>query len=378
MGILGIIGLGVGSEFRGRIAAASARTPAKPYVQLLAVSVPFKVMPAIYGDVVAWGGTSVLPHPSHIYLSRRHPFRPRSVAASAQGDLFNDTQLSAHWLTWMEYSPTRLTWSIQARNRRTGRTYTVDSSQRGGAPSTPLELPLPSLSGDSIAWPRIVCARRQCGDAWASVIDLMRLPHGRRETVRTTRFPCLQTLPWLSDRILVWDQEGTCQGQVGSDVEMLRRGTGRVTGVTSNHASSFPTTNGWDIAWKQARPSERSSSRMVNGAIMILNLPNRRPSMVSTPRSCHDPQTGWSSCSTTPKMSRGALAWLGENGSTVEALDLKTDHHFILSRYHQSKRLISAPALVGWGWNRSVIWEQDKQNPNTAQGTQYIAIADLP
>lgn len=381
------IQLGIIATALGLLSASSSRAPrgaagiappvTKPHISTFRVSVPMGALTAIYGNTVAWGGTEQVPRPSHLYLADIRSFHPHSLTTSARGGQFNYIQLSANWIVWIEYSSGSFSWSIRVQNRHTERRFLIDSSAHDGIPANPLLFPLLSLSGNALAWTRISCAR-SCAQRWTSSVHLMELPAGKDQTIYSTQSPCQQTLPWLSARLLVWDEEGTCLGHVGTDVLRFDRLSGQVRSVTLNHRSSEPTTNGSWIAWKQVKHGQERDSRMLDGDIVLENVGTGRRAIVSAQHMCNDPQSGASSCATAPKLTDSVLAWQALDGDTVEALDLVSWHHYTLARPIEGKLYHTTPGLLGFGWGKRLIWTPRKMNERTSHGTQYLAVADLP
>lgn len=359
-------------------AAGSPRASAKLHTTMFRVLVPIGALTALYGHTVAWGGTEQVPHPSRLYLADTRKFRPVPLTTSARGGQFNFIQLSAHWIVWIEYGEANFSWLLQAQNRQTGRRYLVDSSAREGYPPHPMAYPTLSLSGDTLAWTHVACGGKRCLTHWTSSVSVRTLPTGADQIVSSVQYPCYQTLPWLSQAVVVWDDEGTCNGHDGTDVMMFERRANRVRAVTTNHVSSEATTNGRYVAWKQVKPSQQHQSRLTNGDIVLLDLRSGTRRIVSNRRMCHDPQTGVGSCATSPHLTDNILAWEALNGDTIEALDLATGRHYAVAQATYSKLYGTGPGLLGFGWSKRLVWQPYKLNHRTSKEINYIATGDVP
>ena len=360
-------------------ASTSSAATSRLHVRYLAIPDPYMEIPAVYGNSLAWagiGGDKQHPQPERLYLADLQHFHPRVVTRSKVGYFFIHIHVSPTWLSWMDQSP-RGDWSIRAMNRHTGRIYLVDSASRSGLPPHSLLFPMHWLSGDTVAWSRASCTKQPCiqgagQENWTASIQLKRLPNGPITTVIATRAPCNETWPSLWGRVLVWQQEGVCNGHTGSDVLMFDRTTGRVRVLTTNHRGSEGTTNGRYVAWKDA------ADRFWNGVIMLMDLRTGQIT-VSSHRPLHEPGcprvTGhdWDQCAAEPIMGGDVLTWLTRGGGMVVTSDLQTGQQYVLD--DDAHGLV--PNHIGQSWGKRVVWEAGGAQKRIGFA-RYIGVADVP
>jgi len=184
-------------------------------------------------------------------------WRPRDIFREYQNvpPQLNLVSLSAHWLVWLEYGKNG--WTINARDRRTSHTHIVDSSKNKNGQSLVWGWPLLSLSGDEIAWSYPDCLAFCDSSTMAvvhSYIMVRRLPFGKPRLAVETDGRCAANWPSLWGNVLVWEQEGVCSGQSGSNVWMRRLWSGKPRMLTTNYGGSVPATNGRYVAYDQGKP----------------------------------------------------------------------------------------------------------------------------
>lgn len=371
------------------VVAAPLRDTAQ--LKHIPMAVAYNGTPALYAGVVAWPATAgdlSHPRPWNLYEATLRHFRPRIVATAPVPYTMVLTQLSAKWVAW-ENQDQRGDWQVWAMERASGRRILIDSSQRdNGRPPHPWMLPLLSLHGDALAWSRVTCGNPCVAgigrETWISSIHLKQLPGGADRTVVASKSMCNQYWPSLGSRVLVWHQEGTCDGVTGTDVMILDRHTGRVRSLTHDHRSSEPSTNGAFVAWKEA------PNRFSNGSIALLNLRTGERTVISTPNpnsmtGCPPAGKGyrWTVCDATPHVLQGSVVWLAAGAGTVMAFDLKTGTRYVLESDLGKDAGHFVPGSIGQGYEDTAIWQSGRilTKPRSASDRpiqDFIAVERVP
>lgn len=369
--------------------AAPARATTQP--RHIPMAVAYNGTPALYEGVVAWPATQgdlAHPRPWRLYEANLLHFRPHVVATAPTPYTMVLAQLSAHWLAW-ENEDQQGDWQIWAMDRSTQRPILIDSSQRAnGRPPHPWMLPLLSLHGNALAWSRVTCGNPCVAgigrENWTSSIHLKQLPNGTDWTVFASKAMCNQYWPSLASKVLVWHQEGTCDGVTGTDVMMLDRKASRITRLTQDHRASEPSTNGGFVAWKEA------PNRFSNGSIVLLNLGTGDRRVVSSPKP--DSTTGcppagrgfrWMVCDATPHVLRDSVVWLAAGAGTVMAFDAETGKRYVLESDVGKAAGHFVPGSIGDGYGDTAIWQSGriltKPRPGSRRSLQdYIALEKVP
>lgn len=363
----------------------AASTHVVASLQYHRVQDPYASVPALYRNTVAWSGTAGNlrhPHPVHLYLAHLPTLRPEIVVTVPFRLTIIQTQLSAHWIAWEDQGQAG-DWSIWAQNRQTGRRLQIDSSQVSGHVPHPWMFPLLSLSGETLAWSRVLCLQ-DCvtgndEEHWTSSIQLLNLSTGAQQTVTQSPAPCLQYWPSLWSSILVWHQEGICSGVSGTDVFLFDRSTQRIRQLTTNHRGALAATNGRYVAWKDA------PNRFQSGKTVLLNLATGKRTIVDGKPNrkigCPDPKTGmhWVTCDALTRMTASAVVWMAAGGGTIMSYNLATQRRHV---WETSPEMGPGrtPGLLGVSGTNAAIWSAVRVI-NTKHGNirrSWIVIAPSP
>ncbi len=291
-------------------------------------------------------------------------------------------KLSKHWLVWAQYD--RRAWQIYARNLKTDRRYTVDSSKRAGPTVRVLDPPVISLSGDTLAWSYEDCTSA-CNGLWprqASALVVRHLPSGPIQTIRRTHGRCHAVRsPSIWSHLLVFQLDRYCTGgdrrRFDSDVYMTDLTTGKSRRVTSNHVSSEPVTNGKYVAWTQPPDWDRMRT---DSSIMLLNLRTGTRIIASlrmTGRNhpaCWPHDTRIEICASHPVITDRLVVWSIGSYSFL-ARDLRTGKEYGFSTPIQSHHS-PWPPLSGSG--QRVAWNDLQVSSNGSKRLTNVAVGQVP
>ena len=222
----------------------------------------------------------------------------------------------------------------------------MDSSKAEGSPQSVTDLPGPSLHGDTIAWNYGGCMHACKSDfsGYRSAILTRHLPDGPVHTWRVTRGRCSSLWPSVWGQILVWHQEGVCQGHLGADVVLVNMETRTLRFLTHNHGSSEAVTNGRYVAWRQGKAGTTPYTQVARMTLLTLASGTRQFFKPLFPHQDVDDQF--------PVMTSRVLAWETEIVSVIGARDLGTGK--VYAAYYRTEH----QNIVGMGqaWGRRIAW----------------------
>jgi hypothetical protein len=319
--------------------------------------------PAVFGGAVAFARGVGCPHnrcPSSIErldMANLSRWSPRDVYEEYQNvpPQIVTVGLSSRWVVW-EVS-TRTGWAIHALSRLGGRVITVDGSarsrkQEGGWVQM-------SLYGSEIAWSYGVCEAR-CRSSKPEMrffIMIRTLPHGRVRVAAETSGQCDADWPSLWGNVLVWEEEGICSGQYGSNVWMRRLWSGKPRMLTTNYGGSVPVTNGRYVAYDQGKPHTNRFTEWQ--ATMLLEL---RTGVVAKVGGGPAERGSWelcSPCDSEPFISDSVLGWQFDGATGLMASDLRSGQRY---RVLDLGRTGPHDPKAGAAFGHAVVWQDSYLN----------------
>lgn len=278
-------------------------------------------------------------------------------------------QLSSRWLVWLQGNYPAVGWQIWAWDRATGRRRLVDSSASEGGVAA-AGYPEISLWNNTLAWARHDCLQR-CARPGPSTLRLVDLTGGTARVISHATYVCRQIdFPSLSRSVLSW--VGTplsgfgCPAPNTWTIVAQDRRSGHLSfheiHLDRNQTADTFAGQGWRETWIEHLAVPKQENRL-----LLMNLRSGARRTIT--------DHGYYSARLTDRV----LAWIGDDGGSVEAMDLATGRHYLLAHEGgEGQRVRAIGIWLGQSWRSRVIWEEDSFNQNGGPIETAMMVGAVP